>query len=163
MSLTTVSIRPPLPHEEAHFVELCLGLTRFNHSHAPISDLDNVLVARTLKARQLFHNDDPNHLILLAVLDDIPVGYVYAMLIQPEPWVSSGTELLAFLDELFLLEESRGHQLGKKLMQEVESWALAKGAAQLRLEAFHWNESARAFYERDGLELHSVTYRKNLF
>jgi len=55
-----------------------------------------------------------------------------------------------FLEDLFVLDEFRGHGIGKSLLAAVAKLALEEGCFGLRWEVLDWNRSAIEFYERLG-------------
>jgi GNAT superfamily N-acetyltransferase len=55
-----------------------------------------------------------------------------------------------FLEDLFVLEEFRGHGIGKSLLAAVAKLALDEGCFGLRWEVLDWNHAAIEFYENLG-------------
>ena len=55
-----------------------------------------------------------------------------------------------FLEDLFVLEEFRGHGIGKSLLTAVAKLALHEGCFGLRWEVLDWNRAAIEFYEKLG-------------
>jgi ribosomal protein S18 acetylase RimI-like enzyme len=58
--------------------------------------------------------------------------------------------------------EWRGHGMGRALMQQAQAWAQARGATELRLHVWAFNEAARRLYEELGYELRQFTLAKPL-
>jgi ribosomal protein S18 acetylase RimI-like enzyme len=58
----------------------------------------------------------------------------------------------AYVQDLFVAEEHRGRGVGEALIRATARHVLATGGAYLRLSVESGNESARAFYERIGLQ-----------
>jgi ribosomal protein S18 acetylase RimI-like enzyme len=58
--------------------------------------------------------------------------------------------------------EWRGHGMGRALMQRAQDWVLARGATELRLHVWAFNEPARRLYEELGYELRMLTLAKPL-
>lgn len=58
--------------------------------------------------------------------------------------------------------EWRGHGVGRALMQQAHDWARARGATELRLHVWAFNEAARRLYEELGYELRMLTLAKPL-
>lgn len=59
----------------------------------------------------------------------------------------------AFLDELYVVAEARGHGLGDRLLAEGKARAKASGVRALHLEVDPENAAARRLYTRHGFEL----------
>jgi GNAT superfamily N-acetyltransferase len=55
-----------------------------------------------------------------------------------------------FLEDLFVLEQFRGHGIGQALLRSVARVALEEGCIGLRWEVLDWNRPAIEFYERLG-------------
>jgi GNAT superfamily N-acetyltransferase len=55
-----------------------------------------------------------------------------------------------FLEDLFVLDEFRGHGIGKSLLAAVAKRALDEGCFGLRWEVLDWNRPAIEFYEKLG-------------
>jgi GNAT superfamily N-acetyltransferase len=67
------------------------------------------------------------------------------------------------IDELFIQTESRGHGLGKDILEFVETQARMVGAILLTLETELRNEKAQAFYGKHGFtKLERQLMRKRL-
>jgi ribosomal protein S18 acetylase RimI-like enzyme len=60
----------------------------------------------------------------------------------------------AFVDELYLREEFRGHGLGRRAIEVAEAECRASGIAALHLEVERKNTPAQAFYRRMGFADH---------
>lgn len=58
----------------------------------------------------------------------------------------------AFLDELFVAEDSRGQGIGKAALQAVCKWAQREGLCALHLEVERDNSPAKALYTQIGFE-----------
>ncbi|MBV9181286.1 MAG: GNAT family N-acetyltransferase [Acidobacteria bacterium] len=55
-----------------------------------------------------------------------------------------------FLEDLFVLEQFRGHGIGKALLSTVAKLAIQENCFGLRWEVLEWNREAIEFYERLG-------------
>lgn len=60
----------------------------------------------------------------------------------------------AFVDELYVADESRGQGLGTRALQLAEDACREAGIHALHLEVEHVNARARALYERSGYHAH---------
>lgn len=58
--------------------------------------------------------------------------------------------LMAEIDELFVLPESRAHGIGTRLLAAAEAELAQRGCVRLQLQLALGNRRARAFYERLG-------------
>jgi GNAT superfamily N-acetyltransferase len=58
-----------------------------------------------------------------------------------------------YLEDIFVLPESRGRGIGKALLQRVAAIAMEKGCARLKWAVLDWNTPAIDFYEAMGAEI----------
>ena len=57
-----------------------------------------------------------------------------------------------FLEDIFVLEEYRGHGFGKKMFDEIREIAKRQGCCRIEFSVLTWNKSAQQFYERNKAE-----------
>lgn len=84
----------------------------------------------------------PEFGVLLAELDDAPVGYA---LYHPS-WSTEVGERGFYIYDLYVRESARGHGVGRALMAELAVLAQAEGRAFLWWSSKPWNREAQAFY-----------------
>ena len=75
-------------------------------------------------------------------------------LLQPLRYAKVGSVCVA--------EPLRGQGIGKQLMAQAEQWACARGAVDLRLNVWAFNEAALRFYTELGYEVRSQFLGKPL-
>src|SRR5437773_11785019 len=95
--------------------------------------------------RDLF-GPQPKFRALIAKWNNEPAGYASFFYFYS---TYEGRAAL-FLEDLFVLDEFRGHGIGKSLLGAVAKLALDEGCFGLRWEVLDWNRSAIEFYERLG-------------
>ena len=67
-----------------------------------------------------------------------------------------------YIDDLVVSQEHRSRGIGAKLLQYAEETAARADCRKLRLSTGIENEAAKRFYEREGWNLRSVTFKKQL-
>ncbi len=67
-----------------------------------------------------------------------------------------------YVDDLVVTASERSRGLGAKLLRFAEAEACAQGCALVRLSTGVQNTSGMRFYEREGMALRSVTYKKKV-
>jgi len=82
-------------------------------------------------------------MVLIAVLDDEPIGFVC---VERQPESAWGV----LLDNLHALPGYQGIGVGKLLMRAAKDWARTQGETQLHLYVLEGNTPAIGFYERQG-------------
>ncbi|MFM7379019.1 MAG: GNAT family N-acetyltransferase [Erythrobacter sp.] len=88
---------------------------------------------------------NPQAFSLLARLDDMAVGLANCFM----GYSTFAAAPLVNIHDLAVLPETRGHGVGKALMQAVEAEALKRGACKITLEVLSGNP-ARHLYAREG-------------
>jgi diamine N-acetyltransferase len=66
------------------------------------------------------------------------------------------------VDTLVVKEDFRQQGLGQKLMDKVHHWAISKGASDVELNVYEFNQEANAFYRKLGYETISHKMSKSL-
>jgi ribosomal protein S18 acetylase RimI-like enzyme len=77
-----------------------------------------------------------------------PIGYLVSLPSDPSSEHSRDDDLE--VKRIYLLNRFRGNGLGRRLMQEAEKSARARGYGRLLLGVYARNKAAIAFYERLG-------------
>jgi ribosomal protein S18 acetylase RimI-like enzyme len=111
---------------------------------------------------------------LLRAQVDTPRDDVLFLLAEDEPGIPLGTIFtntkldyftaapIAYVEVLAVAESAAGRGIAKRLMQETESWARARGLARVDLMVFSVNTRARGFYEHLGYRDEFARYVKEL-
>jgi ribosomal protein S18 acetylase RimI-like enzyme len=95
---------------------------------------------------------DAHAALLVADTGGELVGFVHAMLKEPPANAVFLPRLYALVDGLVVKTGFQQHGIGKVLMEEIHTWASAKGASAIELNVYEFNENAIAFYERLGYQ-----------
>ncbi len=66
------------------------------------------------------------------------------------------------INEIAVLEEHRGEDIGQKLIGAVEVYAKSIGARNLQLEVWSNNAGAINFYEKKGFKIKKLQYWKDI-
>jgi GNAT superfamily N-acetyltransferase len=134
-----VSIRPAEASDVPEIHRLLEGLASFQEQRG------NFLATPEALLRDGF-GADPRFEAILAEID----GRARGLALWFMTYSSFKARRCLFLDSLFVEEEARGHDLGRRLMAELARIALDRDCCRLDLGVLEWNP-ARAFYERLGL------------
>ena|SRR5438067_1585454 len=112
----------------------------------------NLPAARAFISERLICGES---VIFLALLDDVPVGFV-----QLYPCFSStAMKRMWILNDLFVAPEARRHSVGEALMERSRQWAIETKADSLWLETAVDNYPAQRLYERQGWKRDDHYYR----
>ena len=90
----------------------------------------------------------PLYEALLAELDGCPAG----LAVYFSTYSTFNGRPCLFVDSLYVHDEARGYDLGRRLMATVCARAVARGCCRVDLQVLHSN-AARGFYENIGMRL----------
>lgn len=99
--------------------------------------------------------DSTRYLHVAEAEDGSLAGFILAHLTAPPPIYAHVPEV--YVDEIYIAPPQRGHGAGGALVAAVQRWASEAGARRLRIGALAANEAGRAFWERHGASVFSVT------
>jgi ribosomal protein S18 acetylase RimI-like enzyme len=98
---------------------------------------------------------DEDHGLFVAEIEGQAAGYVHVTVRDAPPIPILVPRRVALVDNLVVKEAYRRSGLGRALMGRAERWAQARGAADVELTVYDFNEAAIAFYESLGYEAFS--------
>jgi ribosomal protein S18 acetylase RimI-like enzyme len=78
------------------------------------------------------------------------VGFVEVHLQEDEPDPARMSYMYGHLQSLMVCEGWRRNGLGKRLVCEAERWAAKRGAVEMRLDTWEFDDSPVGFYEKIG-------------
>ncbi|MGD8858308.1 MAG: GNAT family N-acetyltransferase [Chloroflexota bacterium] len=113
---------------------------------------DRFQMAEPVMRRQWIHDvlAAPEKILLLALVDGAVVGLVLLIDSVSLDDVIYRPRRYLEVDELAILPEYRSRGIGRRLMEEAERFAAARGIPTVELHVWEVNEQARAFYDRLG-------------
>ena len=108
--------------------------------------LTHQVVATEAALRETLFGDTPAAEVVIAYIDDVPVGFAL--------WFYNYSTFLArpglYLEDLFVLPEWRGHGVGRQLLTHLARVAVERGCGRMEWSVLDWNESAIGFYRKLG-------------
>ncbi|MTI71589.1 MAG: GNAT family N-acetyltransferase [Firmicutes bacterium] len=144
------------------FIDYSIKLSKFNrvnhNNDSKYDDYSLVIKAIKKKAEETFKYRNENTLILIAEIENKPVGYALGRIYKEDETADNGTGEMGLLDELFIEDRARGAGLGQKLLNEAIKWMKEKGIKRIKLHAYSWNDNAIKLYERNGFKEYVVSY-----
>ncbi|HJQ54861.1 MAG TPA: GNAT family N-acetyltransferase [Gemmatimonadaceae bacterium] len=90
--------------------------------------------------------DDPAAEVLIAYLDDAPVGFAL-FFHNYSTWLGKRG---IYLEDLFVRPSARKHGVGFTLLREIARIAVDRGCGRVDWSVLDWNELAINFYKRIG-------------
>jgi ribosomal protein S18 acetylase RimI-like enzyme len=105
---------------------------------------------------------DENVALLVAEVGAKPVGFVHAIVRDSPAMPFFVPRRYVIVEGIGLKSGFRNHGIGRNLMNEVQEWAIAKGATSVELNVYEFNRSAISFYERLGYQSLSRKMSKEL-
>ena len=103
--------------------------------------------------------EDPDRVGLLAYADGALAGGLMGSLPPLTPFTLVRE---ARLNSLWVDPDHRSSGVGSLLVAAFRTWVREKGAPYAVVTAFAANPRAQAFYQREGFEPHTVTFRSEL-
>ena len=101
---------------------------------------------------------DPNKVLLVYEENGIIYGYAMLEIVEKPERPHAFKSKFLHIEELGVAKNFRGKGIGKQLMEKIREIAKEKALAEIQLDAWAFNQSALAFYDKAGFE----TYRKYL-
>ncbi len=92
-------------------------------------------------------------LVLVATIDDVPLGFVSVILRRPD---------LAVIEALYVVEGARGVGLGEGLMDEALVWCRQQGARAVDSLALPGARATKNFYEAHGIVARAIVVSRRL-
>lgn len=105
---------------------------------------------------------DPDVGLFVAEVGGELAGFVHIELRASQPIPLLVPRRLALVDNLAVKTAFRRSGIGRALMQRAEAWAVAQAATEIDLNAYEFNKTAIAFYQRLGYETYSRRMSKPL-
>jgi len=105
---------------------------------------------------------DENVALLVAEAGQNLVGFVHAIVRDTPAMPVFIPRHYAMVDGIVVKSGFQKHGIGKVLMDKMQEWAIARGAASIELNVYEFNETAISFYERLGYHTVSRKMSKEL-
>jgi GNAT superfamily N-acetyltransferase len=137
--MNNVRIVPASPQDVPTILKLIKGLADYERMS------DDVVATEDGLRRWLF-GDRPAAEVVLAYLDDTVVGF--ALFFHNFSTFLGRPGL--YLEDLFVVPQSRGHGIGRTLLVHLAEIAVQRGCGRMEWTVLDWNEPALGFYERMG-------------
>jgi GNAT superfamily N-acetyltransferase len=144
-----IVIRPVAATERRQWEPLWLGYLAFYEKSVPAAVTDFTW-ARVVEGREIE--------ALIAWEGERALGLVQYFL-HPSTWNMGGN---VYLQDLFVVPESRGKRIGRRLIAAVTEASKAKGAGVLYWQTEEFNGTARRLYERVAKRAPFVRYNIEL-
>lgn len=100
--------------------------------------------------------------VFVAVEGDRVLGYCFCQIHTTEKNPVLNDRLCLYIDDLCVLEDFRGKEIGTKLYNEVARYAKMRKCHAITLNVWEGNEAARAFYDKMGFAPQKTVMEKVL-
>jgi GNAT superfamily N-acetyltransferase len=135
------TIRPAVPSDAAQILLFVRALAAYER------EPDAVRATEADLLRDGF-GPNPFYFCLIAEDDGVPAGFALYFF-NYSTWMGRPG---LYLEDIFVLPESRGRGIGKALLQKVAAIAVEKNCLRLQWEVLDWNTPAIEFYRAMGAE-----------
>jgi diamine N-acetyltransferase len=105
---------------------------------------------------------DENVALLVAEAGGNLVGFVHAILRDPPAMPVFVPRRYAVVDGIVVRSGFQNQGIGKILMDNMQEWAIARGATSIELNVYEFNKTAISFYERLGYQTFSRKMSREL-
>jgi GNAT superfamily N-acetyltransferase len=142
-------------------------ITRYNHPN------QNWLEAILALRRELIDNaspepfasfvrqrlEDENMLLILAWVDEVPVGYGLAFDVAEHPFMPEWTRA-GYVTQFLVSQDYRQRGVGTMLMDYINDWFQSRGLRKVLLNVNIENEAGLRFWESQGFEPYAMRMRR---
>jgi GNAT superfamily N-acetyltransferase len=101
--------------------------------------------------------DDPDEVVVLGLIDDVPVGYALARTVL----LPSG-DRLGIVEELYVDPEARDVSVGERLMDDVVAFCRDAGCVGIDAVALPGDRATKNFFETFGLVARAIVVHRSL-
>lgn len=105
---------------------------------------------------------DEDHGLFVAVVEGQVSGFLHVTIRDALPIPILVPRRVAVVDNIAVREKARRAGLGRALMDRAERWARTKGAIEIELNVYEFNQAAIAFYRSLGYETRSRRMSRGL-
>jgi ribosomal protein S18 acetylase RimI-like enzyme len=98
---------------------------------------------------------DENIALFVAQAGGQLVGFVHAMVREAPAIPIFVPRRYAIVDSIVVRSGFQNHGIGRTLMENMQEWAIAKGATSIELNVYEFNQTAISFYEGLGYQAFS--------
>lgn len=99
---------------------------------------------------------EPQTLFLIAELAALPVGYLYAYIVDAPPYFAARAKH-CIIEVVYLEPQARGRGVAQNLIAGCSQWARAAGASQLLAGVYAANEPSITVFTNQGFAPYHVT------
>lgn len=121
-------------------------ILQFIHGLAGFEKLLHEVEATEATLKETLFGDDPHAEVIIAELDQQPVGFAI--------FFHNFSTFLGrpgiYLEDLFVSPNARGKGIGKEILEYLAKLAIKRKCGRLEWSVLDWNEEAIGFYERIG-------------
>lgn len=101
--------------------------------------------------------EDPQRPILVAVEDNHVLGYMFGIFQETAESAFLVGEKSLYIDDICVDQNTRGKHVGQKIYQATKELAADTGCCRITLNVWAFNDSAKSFYEKMGMQTFKTT------
>jgi GNAT superfamily N-acetyltransferase len=137
-------------HPDQNWLKAVLSLrAEFSHMGSPEPFVE--FVTRRL--------EDECMLLILAWVDDTPVGYGLAFDVAEHPFMPEWTRA-GYITQFLVSQNYRQHGIGKMLMDYINDWFQSRGLRKVLLNVDIENETGIRFWKGQGFEPYATRMKR---
>ncbi|OFU49038.1 MULTISPECIES: GNAT family N-acetyltransferase [Aerococcus] len=101
--------------------------------------------------------DNPQRPILVAVEDNHVLGYMFGIFQETTEDNILVAEKSLYIDDICIDQDARGKHVGQALYQATKDLATDTGCRRITLNVWDFNDSAKSFYKKMGMQTFKTT------
>ena len=142
-------------------VRLANEIGASHHKHAPDIFLPPDYSGRDVELwKQVIL--EPSSVVFVSENEKGVNGFIAARVTEQQALSFLVQSKICRIGTIVVSDAHQGKGMGRRLMAELETWAKAAGASEVRLEVMGFNQQAKGFYEIIGYEKSSEIHAKKL-
>lgn len=139
---SSIKVRPAVREDAETIIDLVVALAEYEKLEPPSPEGRKRLIDDAF-------SDKPRFEVFLAEIEDgTIVGYAFIL----ENYSTFLALPTLYLEDLFVLPEYRSTGAGSALFQQVAAEAKKRGCGRVEFVVLDWNQLARDFYHRKGVQ-----------
>jgi ribosomal protein S18 acetylase RimI-like enzyme len=103
--------------------------------------------------------EDETMLLVLAWVDETPVGYGLAFDVAEHPFMPEWTRA-GYITQFLVSKDYRQHGIGKTLMDYINDWFQSRGLRKVLLNVDIENEAGIRFWKSQGFEAYATRMKR---
>jgi ribosomal protein S18 acetylase RimI-like enzyme len=156
-----ISVRQADPSDQGVLMKCFVTLQEYERS-LEANRAEAALVAKQYVESLLSRCARDEAQILVAEINSQVVGFIGVVPHHTSQNILERDQEMAYITDLIVLAEYRGHGIGRRLLREAEEYAAGLGARRMRIGVLAANSAAHALYRDAGYRDYEVILERRI-